>query len=292
MCELATVSRASYYRGLAERAPDEEEMAVRAAIQEIALQHRRHYGRPRITRELRNRGMVVNHKRVGRLMREDNLLAIRRRQFMGTTQSAHDLEVYLNVAAALQLSGPNQLWVADITYLRLRGEFVFLAVILDRFSRCVVGWSLERTLSARLTITALQRAIQKRQPQPGLVHHSDRGVQYAAQEYVQILRQHGMVPSMSRPANPYDNAACERFMRTLKQEEIDGSEYRNLEELQGRVEEFIDQYYNRQRLHSALGYQTPEAFERKLLNGTDLLQPMVQLHFDFPAANQSRGHGR
>lgn len=283
MCELATVSRASYYRRLAERAPDEEEMAVRAAIQEIALQHRRHYGRPRITQELRHRGMVVNHKRVGRLMREDNLLAIRRRPFARTTQSGHEMEVYLNVAGAMQLTGINQLWVADITYIRLRGEFVFLAVVLDRFSRCVVGWSLDRTLSARLTIRALQQAIEKRQPRPGLVHHSDRGVQYAAQEYVQLLRSHGMVPSMSRPANPYDNAACERFMRTLKQEEIDGRQYQNLEALQAQVEQFIEQYYNRQRLHSALGYQTPEQFERSLPPGTGTLPPAIHMHFEPPS---------
>ncbi len=264
MCDLVPVSRAGYYRHWAEKAPEEEEMTVRAAIQEIFLRHKRRYGRRRITAELRHRGMVVNHKRVGRLMREDNLLAIQRRQFVVTTDSKHELEVYLNVAAHMRLTGINQLWVADITYLRLRGEFVFLAVMLDRFSRCAVSWSLERTLSVRLTVSALQQAIEKRQPAPGLVHHSDRGVQYAAHEYVEVLEKHGMIPSMSRPANPYDNAACERFMKTLKEEEIDCREYGHLEELRTHVEEFIDQYYNRQRLHSALGYQTPEEFERSL----------------------------
>jgi putative transposase len=279
MCELATVSRAGYYRRLAERAPEEEEMAVRAVIQEIAVQHRRHYGRRRITVELRNRGMKVNHKRVGRLMREDNLLAIQRRKFVATTNSGHDLEVYLNVAAHMQLTGVNQLWVADITYIRLRGEFVFLAIILDRFSRCVVGWSLDRSLTARITIAALKQAIEKRQPRSGLVHHSDRGMQYAAQEYVEILQEHSMIPSMSRPANPYDNAACERFMKTLKEEEIDCRQYRDLEDLAAHVEEFIDQYYNRQRLHSALGYQTPEAFERSLSSPTVGLEPTARLSF-------------
>jgi len=264
MCQLVGVSRAGYYRRLAERAPQEEEMVVRAAIQEIAVKHRRHYGRRRITQELRNGGMVVNHKRVGRLMREDNLLAIRQRRFGVTTNSKHELEVYLNIAARLELTGINQLWVADITYIRLQGEFVFLAIILDRFSRCAVGWALDRSLSIRITLAALKQAIAKRQPPPGLVHHSDRGIQYAAREYVELLQEHEMIPSMSRPANPYDNAACERFMKTLKEEEVDGRQYRDLEDLEFHLGEFIERYYNQQRLHSALGYQTPEAFERSL----------------------------
>lgn len=267
MCELAVVSRAGYYRHLQEKWPAEEEMELRAAIQAIFLEHQGRYGRRRITAALRQRGLQVNGKRVGRLMREDNLLAIQRRRFVVTTESQHELEIYVNVAAQLTLTGINQLWVADITYIRLRREFVFVAVILDRFSRCVVGWSLERTLTARLTVTALKQAIAKRQPPRGLVHHSDRGVQYAAQEYVDVLVEHGMIPSMSRPANPYDNAACERFMKTLKEEEIDGRRYGDEQELREHVEEFIEQYYNRHRLHSALGYQTPEAFERSLAAG-------------------------
>ncbi len=279
MCELATVSRAGYYRHMAEKVPEEEEMAVRSAIQEIFLQHKRRYGRRRITAELRHRGLVVNHKRVGRLMREDNLLAIQRRKFVATTDSQHELEVYLNVAAHMQLTSINQLWVADITYVRLRGEFVFLAVILDRFSRCAVGWSLEQTLSVRLTVTALRQAIANRQPPRGLVHHSDRGVQYAAQEYVKVLEEYGMIPSMSRPANPYDNAVCERFMKTLKEEEIYCQEYRDGEELAAHMEQFIDKYYNRQRLHSALGYQTPEEFERGLPPQTVGNEPTARLIF-------------
>lgn len=202
MCELAGVSRAGYYRYQVERVPEEEEMRVRAAIQEIALAHRRHYGRRRMTEELRHRGMVVNHKRVGRLMREDNLLAIRHRAFVVTTQSQHSVQVYLNVAARMELTGINQLWVAGITYIRLGSEFVYLAVILDRFSRRAISWSLGTNLTARLTVSALQQAIEKRQPQPGLVHHSDRGIQYAAQEYTDLLDQHGILASMSRPANP------------------------------------------------------------------------------------------
>jgi transposase InsO family protein len=279
MCELAGVSRAGYHRNWKAKAPREEETALRAAIQEIFLQHKGRYGRRRITAELRERGMIANHKRVGRLMNEDNLLAIQRREFVVTTNSQHELEVYLNVAGRMELTGINQLWVADITYIRLRSEFVFLAVILDRFSRRVVGWSVDRNLTARLTIAPLEQAIEQRQPPPGLVHHSDRGLQYAAQPYVDILLRHGMTPSMSRPANPYDNAACERFMRTLKQEEVNCQDYEDLQDLKLHLEEFIDRYYNRQRLHSALGYQTPEQFERSFSSTPVLLPPTARLSF-------------
>ncbi len=279
MCELATVSRAGYYRQWADQAPQEEEMATRAAIQEIFVQHQRRYGRRRITAELRRRGMLVNHKRVGRLMREDNLIALQRKAYVGTTDSQHGLEVYLNVAANLRLSGVDQLWVSDLTYIRLRTEFVYLAIVLDRFSRRAVGWSLERSLTVKLTLTALRQAIERRQPPQGLVHHSDRGVQYAAQEYVEMLQAHGMIPSMSRPSNPYDNAACERFIRTLKQEEIHCRQYRDLEDLRTHMEQFIDEYYNRQRLHSALGYTTPEEFERSHVPGPAAPLPAARLSF-------------
>jgi transposase InsO family protein len=182
MCQLAQVSRAGFYRWLQEAQPVEEEMEVRSAIQQIALQHRRGYGYRRISAELRRRGMVVNHKRVARIMREDNWLAVQPRQFVVTTKSDHKLEVYLNLARRLQLTGIDQLWVADITYIRLKTEFVYLAVILDGFSRKVVGWSLERDLSSRLATAALEQAIATRRPAAGLVHHSDRGVQYASAE--------------------------------------------------------------------------------------------------------------
>jgi transposase InsO family protein len=262
MCFLAGVSRAGYYRAWVETKPDEAEMAVRTAIQEIALAHRRRYGYRRVTVELRRRGMIINHKRVLRIMGEDNLLAIRYRKYILTTDSQHEQTVYLNLALRMTVTGINQLWVADITYIRLRGEFVFLAVILDRFSRKAIGWALDRTLAARVALQALRQAIAERQPPAGVVHHSDQGIQYASQEYRQVLEENQMVPSMSRPANPYDNAACESFMKTLKQEEIYCQQYRDMEELAAHLEEFLGNYYNRQRLHSALRYRTPEEFER------------------------------
>ena len=262
MCSLAGVSRASYYRHLVVVAPDEEEMAVRQAIQEIVLAHHRRYGYRRITKDLHNRGMIINHKRVLPIMREDNLLAIRYRKFILTTDAQHDCQVYLNLAARMTLTGVNQLWVADITYIRLRAEFVYLAVVIDRFSRKAVGWALDRTLAARITVAALEQAISRRQPPPGLVHHSDRGIQYACTDYVEALKASGIIPSMSRPGNPYDNAFCESFMKTLKQEEIYCNQYRDFPELSEHLEEFINRYYNRLRLHSALGYRTPEEFER------------------------------
>jgi putative transposase len=204
MCQLAEVSRASFYRSLKERAPAEEDVEVRSAIQQVTLEHRRRYGSRRVTAALRRRGMIVNRKRVARLMREDNLLAIQPRSFVVTTDSDHELEVYLNVASRMNVKGVNQLWVADITYIRLKTEFVYLAVILDAHSRKVVGWELDQTLATRLPFTALVRAIAKRKPRPGLVHHSDRGVQYASEDYTGMLKQHRATISMSRKGNPYD----------------------------------------------------------------------------------------
>lgn len=261
MCWLAQVSRAGYYRYLAVEAPAQEDMAVRQAIQEIAIEHRRRYGYRRVAVELRKRGMIVNKKRVQKLTKEDNLLAIRHRKFILTTDSHHELKVYFNLAARMEVTAINQLWVADITYIQLKTEFVYLAVVLDRFSRRVVGWALDKTLAARLPVEALKQAIASRQPRPGLVHHSDRGIQYASQEYVDLLGAHHIEPSMSRPANPYDNAACESFMKTLKVEEIYCNQYRDIEDLGAHIDDFIGNYYNRCRLHSALGYQSPEEFE-------------------------------
>jgi putative transposase len=265
MCQLAQVSRAGFYRSFQEQEPQQEEMDLRATIQQVFLEHRRRYGYRRVTKELRRRGRVVNRKRVERLMKEDNLLAVQPKAFVITTDSRHECEVHLNLAKRMKLTGINQLWVADITYIRLQGEFVYLAVILDAFSRKVVGWELDRKITCDLTKTALQRALAARQPAPGLVHHSDRGVQYAAREYIKLLEQHQLIPSMSRPANPYDNASCESFMKTLKREEIYAGAYRDLEDLRQNLEEFIERYYNRVRLHSALGYQPPEEFEQSLV---------------------------
>jgi transposase InsO family protein len=277
MCRLAGVSRAGFYRFLQQRHPAEEDMETRAAIQQIVVEHRRRYGYRRVAAELRRRGMVVNRKRVARLMQEDNLLAVQPKAFVATTDSGHQFEVYLNLAARMKLTAIDQLWVADITYIRLRGEFVYLALVLDAFSRKVVGWELGRTLTARLALMALEHAVAERQPAAGLVHHSDRGVQYASQEYLRTLRGRGIWPSMSRPANPYDNAQCESFIKTLKREEIYAQKYQDMADLRAHLEEFIDQYYNRQRLHSALGYRTPDEFEAAAL--VDAASAAVSLSF-------------
>ena len=264
MCHLAQVSRSGFYRYLRNGWPAEEDMNIRSAIQDVVLEHRWRYGYRRVTAELRQRGMVTNHKRVARIMREDNLLSVRRAPPFASRGAIRAVQSYLNLPSRMELSGPNQLWIADITYIRLRTEFVYLAVILDGFSRMVVGWALDRTLQAKLPLRALARAIAHRQPAPGVVHHSDQGVQYVCREYMEALRGHRMVPSMSRPANPYDNATCESFLRTLKREEINATAYLDFEQLHQGVKEFIDQYYNRCRLHSALCYQSPEGFESQV----------------------------
>jgi putative transposase len=263
MCQLAQVSRAGFYRYLQGRAPAEENLAVRSAIQEIALENRLRYGYRRITAELRRLGMLVNHKRVARMLREDNLLAIRNRESSRATEENDGLEIYLNLARRLKICGTNQLWIADITYVRLKTEFIYLAVVLDAFSRKVVGWSLDRTLQARLPLSALKQAIASRQPPTGVVHHSDRGVQYACEDYIKLLGGHGMIPSMSRPGHPCDNASCESFLKTLKREEIYANVYLDLEHLAAGIEAFIEHYYNPCRLHSALGYRSPDEFEKQ-----------------------------
>jgi transposase InsO family protein len=262
MCGLADVSRAGYYRQLQQDDPDEEAMTVQAAVQEVALSHHRRYGYRRVTMELRHRGLTVNHKRVLAIMRHDNLLAVRYRKFVLTTDSQHQEQIYVNLARRMTVTAVNQLWVADITYIRLSTEFVYLAVVIDRFSRKAIGWAVDRSLAARVAVKALERAIGQRVPPPGVVHHSDQGFQYSCSEYTSVLNANEMLPSMSRPGNPYDNAFCESFLKTLKQEEIYCCQYRGLEDLTDHLEEFIDNYYNRYRLHSALGYRTPEQFER------------------------------
>ena len=282
MCLLARVSRAGFYRFLKAHVPCEEDTEVRSVIQQVALQHRRRYGYRRVTAELKRRGMLVNHKRVARIMREDNLLAVQPKEFVTTTDSSDALEVYLNLSRRMRLNSVDQLWVADITYIRVRAEFVYLAVILDGYSRKVVGWKLDRALTSRLAAEALESAIDVRRPLPGVVHHSDRGVQYTSPEYVAILKLHGMVQSMSRPANPYDNASCESFIKTLKREEIYANKYRDLEDLHSHIEEFINGYYNQRRLHSALGYQTPEEFEAQTGGKTEAELYSATLRFFTP----------
>lgn len=264
MCRVAGISRASFYRDWERREPKVEAMELRARIQQIVITHRRCYGYRRVTRDLKDQGWRVNHKRVARVMAEDNLLAIRRRKYIVTTDSEHDLPVFRNVAATLKLTGINQLWVADITYIRLREQFLYLAVLLDAYSRRVVGWALEESLETSLVVAALRRAIAERKPGVGLVHHSDRGTQYASRQYIALLEEHGIEPSMSRAGRPYDNAMCESFIKTLKQEEIYTRQYRDRADLEFHIAEFLEQYYNRRRLHSALGYCSPESFEHSL----------------------------
>ena len=264
LCALAGVSRAGYYRHWQVSAPRREETGVRDAIQRVALAHRR-YGYRRVAAQLRREGWAVNRKRVLRLMREDNLLCLRTRPFVpATTDSRHGWRVVPNLARALTPTGLDQLWVADITYIRLLEEFAYLAVVLDAFSRRVVGWALETHLQASLALAALDMALMARRPAPGLVHHSDRGVQYACADYAARLATHGLQSSMSRVANPYDNAQAESFMKTLKHEEVDGRAYRDLHQARREIGCFIDEVYNRQRLHSALDYRPPVEFEAGL----------------------------
>jgi putative transposase len=260
MCELARVSRAGFYRSWEAREPTAAEMALRDAIQRVAVVHR-HYGYRRITVLIQRQGFVVGAKKVRRLMREDNLFAIRRRKFVVTTESDHAFRVYSNLAQHLELTDINQLWVADITYVRLEQEFVYVAIVLDAYSRRVIGWSLSRSLESTVALDALEKAISSRQPKAGLVHHSDRGSQYASAAYVHRLELCGAVLSMSRPGRPWENGKCESFIKTLKQEELDARPFRTLEELSANLTEFIEQVYNQARLHSALAYQSPVEFE-------------------------------
>lgn len=264
MVKLGRLSRSGFYRfgGDPEPGPDLD-MDLRDAIQRIALEWPS-YGRPRITEELRRRGWTVNPKRVYRILREDNLLCVRKRKFIVTTDSNHGRKVYPNLARNMVLTAVDQLWVADITYIRLRDEFVFLAVVLDAFSRRVIGWALERTLEDELTLAALRMALSRRVVEPGLVHHSDRGTQYASGDYTKLLQDNQISISMSRKANPWDNAACESFMKTLKYEEVHRNEYRNLAEARVSIREFLEKIYNKKRLHSALGYLPPAEFEANL----------------------------
>jgi transposase InsO family protein len=217
-----------------------------------------------MTVQLQREGFMVNHKRVLRLMQESDLLCRSKRRFVRTTDSDHPYPVYPNVYGDTIIIEVDQAWVADITYIRLLHEFVYLAVILDAYSRRVVGWALSRHIDAALTCAALKAAIAERNPSAGCIHHSDRGVQYAAEEYIAILNEHGFVISMSRKGNPYDNAQAESFMKTLKVEEVYVSEYRTFTEVKERIGKFIELIYNQERLHSALGYLSPVKFEQEI----------------------------
>jgi putative transposase len=260
LCQMTGLNRAGFYRWRMPRQATPVDMEIRDQMQKVALESPA-YGYRRITSELQQRGFAVNHKHVLRMMREDNLLCVRRRTFVVTTDSRHNLPIYPNLAREMKPTAINQLWVADITYIRLRTEFVYLAVVLDAFSRRVIGWALGRTLAAELAVTALRMALSERQPAPGLVHHSDRGVQYACSDYTDLLKKHGITISMSRKGNPYDNAACESFMKTLKYEEVYRNEYRDFPDAHASIGEFLDRVYNQKRLHSALGYVPPAEFE-------------------------------
>jgi putative transposase len=264
MCEVAGFSRAGYYRFLDPEKPAPADMDLRDEIQKIALEWPS-YGSRRIKRELKERGWEVNRKRVQRLMREDNLLCVAKRKFVVTTDSTHGLKTYPNLAGSMILTGVDQLWVADITYIRLEEEFVYLAVILDAYSRRVIGWHLDDGLDDSLTLAALRMALAQRVVRPGLMHHSDRGVQYASGDYTDLLKANGIDISMSRKANPWDNAACESFMKTLKYEEVYRTEYRNLVDARGGIGEFLEKVYNEKRLHSALDYRSPVQFESSLV---------------------------
>jgi putative transposase len=263
LCRLAGVSRAAYYRDWQARAPRREELSLRDGVQRLCLANR-HYGYRRISALLRREGWLVNHKRVLRLMREDNLLCLRKRSFRpATTDSRHGWRVWPNLARHMVPMAANQLWVADITYVRLAEAFVYLAVIIDAFSRKVVGWAMEDHLRAELALDALDMALASRAyDRHRLVHHSDRGIQYACNDYVRRLETAGIIPSMSKVGCPYDNAIAESFMKTLKQEEVNGAEYRDLAHARAAIGAFIETIYNRQRLHSALAYQSPEEYEQ------------------------------
>jgi transposase InsO family protein len=261
LCKALSISRASYYRQRAGR-PDPD-LELRDQIHSLAIEWPCYGYRP-MTKALQRLGHKVNHKRVLRLMREDNLLSLRRRAFVATTDSNHDHQIYANLVPGLEITGINQLWVADITYIRLYSEWIYLAVVLDAYSRRCIGWALDRTLEADLAIRALKSALTSRPVQPGLVHHSDRGVQYASNTYVDTLNKAGINISMSRRGNPYDNAKAESFIKTLKYEEVYLYEYESLEEAKFRIGYFIDTLYNQKRLHSSLDYRPPAEFEQEL----------------------------
>ena len=268
ICDTLALSRATYYRQQAQAEVADPDVDLRDHLQRLALEWPQ-YGYRRLTAALHRQGIQANHKRVLRLLREDNLLCLRKRRLFSTTDACHAFPVYPNLVPELVLTGINQLWVADITYIRLLHEFIYLAVILDAYSRRCIGWALAPYLETRLALEALQMALSWREVTPGLVHHSDRGVQYASRAYTDLLKERGIRISMSRRGNPYDNAQAERFMRTLKYEEVYLFEYATMTEARTRIQHFLEEVYNQKRLHSALGYVPPSEFEQQLGLSTD-----------------------
>lgn len=262
-----SVSRSSYYRHRGQkqkpRSLPATEARRRAAIEAIALAMP-NYGHRPMTAELQRRRLYTGRDRVLRYMREAGLLCRRRRAFKTTTDSNHDLPVFPNLTRDLTVTTINQLWVADITYIQLPRGFAYLAVLLDAFSRRVIGWALDRQMMTELPLAALQMALNRRVVKPGLIHHSDRGKQYAAAAYVSLLVKHQIRPSMSRPGNPYDNPQAERVIRTIKYDEVYLSDYQTLIEARASIGHFIEEVYDRKRLHSVLGYKTPFEFEQSL----------------------------
>lgn len=266
MCESLGLNRAGYYRATSQRGAFGTDDPLESELEAVAGRCRR-YGYRRLTKELQAQGWKVNHKRVLALMRKQGLLCRRRPRSIRTTDSRHSWGSYPNLVRGLKVTGLNQLWVADLSYLPLADGFAYLAVILDAYSRRVIGWALEPSLETRLPLGALRMALARRGAPAGLIHHSDRGLQYACRSYTDVLRAHGIRGSMSRLGNPYDNALAESFFKTLKSEEVYGSEYQNVRHVRARMRAYID-IYNRQRLHSALGYRSPVQFEEGLSGGT------------------------
>ena len=272
-CHAFGLPRASYYRLRQERLqePKAKTDPLRLQVQQVALDWSC-YGYRRVTHELHRQGITVNHKRVLRLMREENLVRRSKKRFVATTNSDHRLPVYPNLAAEMDITMPDQLWVSDLTYIRLGHDFVYLAVVLDACSRRCLGWSLGRRLDAGLATTALKIALRERKPE---VHHSDRGVQYASGEYTSLLKESGIAISMSRKGNPYDNAKAESFMKTLKCEQVHLSEYDSLADAKAQIGHFLEAVYNQKRLHSSLGYLPPAEFENAYKENRDKNQTIT-----------------
>ena len=274
---MLDLARNSYYYKIKEQSEQQQkqEADIRDRIEHIACEFPR-YGYRRITKQLARDGYALNHKRVLRIMRENSLLCVLKRKWTTTTDSKHSFRRYPNLIKNLLVKTLNRLWVADITYIRILTTFVYLAVILDAFSRKVVGYAISKSLEDDLTIIALKSALARRQLRKGCIHHSDQGLQYASDDYIDILKEHGFQISMSAKGNPYDNAMAESFIKTLKHEEVYLWDYKTFDDVAKRIPFFIEQVYNTKRLHSSLGYVPPDEFESNFLN-TEQNQESFQL---------------